>query len=94
MYYKMDLQDFIKVVADNLIKEYQISTEKLLMQDIIMIYNGCYSDYEHYKDIINKGNERIDEFKSAGLSFTIHPKHIILDEEIYNFILSLKLLYK
>lgn len=90
----MELNEFIKNTTDNLYKEYQKSIEKLLMQDIIMIYNGCYGDYERYRNTIIEGNKRIDEVKSIGLTFTIHPKHIILDEEIYNFISNLKLLYK
>lgn len=90
----MELHEFIKNVTDNLYKELQKSTEKLLIQDIIMIYNGCYRDYEHYIDTIIKSNQRINEIKSKGLTYTIHPKHIILDEETYNFISSLKLLYK
>lgn len=94
MCYNMEIHEFIKDVYDNLLKECQTSTEKLLIQDIIMIYNKFYDNYEDYKHTIIEGNRRIDEVIKMGLTYTIHPRHIILDEEIYNFILSLKLLYK
>lgn len=90
----MELNEFINDATDKLFKEFHKAIEKLLMQDIIMIYNECYSSYDNYLDTIIKGNQRIDEIKSMGLSFCVHPKHIILDEEIFNFISSLRLLYK
>lgn len=90
----MELNEFIKNVTDDLYKELQKSTEKLLIQDIIMIYNGYYCNYEYYTDSIIKNNNRIDEIKSIGFSYTIHPKHIILDKEIYNFIESVAKCYK
>lgn len=90
----MDLNEFIKNTTDVLYNEVQKAQEKLLIQDIIMIYNRCYHTYEDYKNTIIKGNERIEEIKSMGLTFTIHPKHILLDEEVYYFIRQLRNLYK
>ena len=78
----MIFNDFINNICEDMQKQIQMCNNKMLMQDIIMIYNGCYHNYEDYKNTIIKGNNRVDEWNKNTLSYTYHPKHIILERSL------------
>lgn len=86
--------DYINNVCSDLHDKFNLATEKLLIQDIIMIYNNCYTSYEEYVDNMQKANNRIKEFDILGVSFSIHPNHIIIRKEVYDFIKKLRGVYK
>ena len=43
---------------------------------------------------MQKANNRIEEFDILGVSFSIHPNHIIIRKEVYDFIKKLRGCYK
>lgn len=90
----MELNDFINDVVNELTERVRIASEKMIIQDILMIFNDSYECYEKYVDEMIKANKRVNEFEKLGISFTVHPKHIIINKEIYNFIKDLRKVYK
>lgn len=96
----MELNNFINEIASKIREDLNRQQSRMMLQDIIMIYNGCYNSYENYLDTMIKGNERIDEFNerqnaelSPFIKSTYYIKHIIIEKEDYDFIKSLSLLY-
>ena len=88
-----ELNKFIDKIKDELNEKLNNVTEKLIIQDIIMIYNQAYESYEVYHKEMIKANERITCYMNTNM-FYVHPKHIILKKELFTFILSLKAIYK
>lgn len=98
----MNLDEFVSDIASKILKDVREAETKMALQDIIMIYENCYINYGHYLDTIKKGNERIDEIKNKqnnlvsafNINTTYYVKHTILEEFEFDFIRSLRPLYR
>lgn len=90
----MNLGEFISSIIDNLSIEFNKAIVKRLLSDIIDIYEGHFLNYDTYKDFMLDENSSIDysfnysknDFK---LNYVYIPKHIILEEFAYNYIICL-----
>ena len=91
-----DLDDFIQSMT----KSIQCRESEMLLQDIIMIYNGCYGDaYGDYLEKIEKANEKVRDMRRLdSMSFTTElyftPYHSVLEEFQFNYIQKLRGLYE
>ena len=98
----MNLNEFVNDIASKILKDVREAETKMVLQDIIMIYENSYLSYGHYLDVIKKGNERIDEIKNKqdilvsafNVNTTYYVKHTILEEFEFDFIRSLRPLYR
>lgn len=98
---EQNLREFINEMFEKLNDEYSNLGEKQLINDIIYIYEGIYTDYEYYKNSIIKLNRLIDErnnVKPYNTCFKVvmqfQPKHTVLSENIFNFIRELSKEYE
>lgn len=91
-----ELSDYINEMTKSISR----LESKMLLQDIIMIYNGCYGDtYGDYIEKIKKSNEKVRDFRrldthSFSAKMTYVPYHTILEEFQFNYLLELRKLYK
>lgn len=87
-----ELSDFINEMTKN-IKRME---SKMMLQDIIMVYNGCYGDtYGEYVEKIEEANKKIRDFRkldshsfSTAMFYT--PDHIVLEEFQFNYLRKLR----
>lgn len=93
--------DFINEMFEKVNNEYSNLSEKQLINDIIYIYEGIYTDYDYYKNSIINNNKRIDEIKNVTpyincfkVVMQFQPKHTILSENVFNFIRELSKEYE
>lgn len=93
----MVISDYINKLTSELSEKLQLSNEKLLVQDIIMIYKGTFRSYQEYTETMKNANERIEEFEkriSFDTCITFYSKHHLVSLDLYNFIIGLRILYK
>lgn len=93
----MEINEYISKLTSELSEKLQLASEKLLVQDIIMIYKGKFRSYQEYVETMKSGNDRIDEFDkrvNCNTCITFYAKHNIISLDLYNFIISLRILYK
>lgn len=100
------MNDEIDEMVRGLKIEYRKSSMRMILDDIIDIFVGKYGDkydlksnYDIYLERINKDNELIEinnsVIKSENKKYTnftmkFIPKHIILEEFQFNYILDLR----
>ena len=93
----MELNDYINKLTNELSDKIKDTSEKLLVQDIIMIFKGKFRSYQEYTQVMKSVNEKIDEY-DIKISFdsyiTYTCKHNIISLDLYNFIMGLRKLYK
>lgn len=92
-----NLNEFINEIVEKINDQYNDLTEKLLIFDIINIYKGNYYTYNAYINSIELINKYIDmqekmfvynaEFK---VNMTLQPKHTIISENLFNYIMELR----
>ena len=91
-----DINDYV----DELTKSTNRMTSKMLLQDIIMVYNGCYGEtYSEYLEIIAKANEKVREMRkmdmhSFSTTLVFVPYHNILEQFQFDYIKELRGLYE
>ena len=93
----MEINEYISKLTSELSEKLQLASEKLLVQDIIMIYKGKFRSYQDYIETMKDANERIDEFDkrvSFDTCITFNSKHHLISLDLYNFIINLRILYK
>ena len=79
-------------VARQLVDEAKTATERMLIDDIIYIYEHPYISYNHYFHEIAKYNEncikKISDLKpgSFSMSFTYSPQRMIMSKEVFDYI--------
>lgn len=89
--------NFIHDIVDDLAHKIQSANEKMLIQDIIMIFENKFKNYVEYSNEMVNANTRIDEFDkriNSEYNITFYPKHHIISLDLYNFIIELRRLYK
>ena len=90
-----ELKDFINEMT----KSIKCMESKMILQDIIMVYYGCYGEtYDDYKEYILRANEKARDFRNLNYHdfntiLDYMPDHIILEEFQFNFIKSLRGIY-
>lgn len=87
-----ELSDYINEMT----KKINLMSSKMLLQDIIMIYNGCYGNtYDKYLETIKKANEKARDFRildshSFSTKMMYTPDHVILEEFEFDYIIELR----
>lgn len=95
-----NIQDKINEIVEEITKQQELATQKLIIDDILDIYNGYFSNYdfftnlylkrmEHRREMIEKSRDITkQEFTdgSAILSYKYYPEPRLLEEEIFNYI--------
>jgi len=90
----MNLSEFISSLIDELSIEFNKAIVKRLLSDVIEIYKGHFLNYEIYKDFMMNENSSLDypiisSSKNFKLNCCYIPKHIILEEFAFNYIIGL-----
>lgn len=84
----------IKKYVDEMDEEYRRIQNKKAIDDIFAISNGQYKTYEMYLDEKRKQIEDVSEnnrkplISGLCLKFTYYVKPIILDKDVFNYILN------
>lgn len=95
------MQEFLNNLTEIFSKNLQEQEQKLLLRDIIAIYNGVYNDYSEYKEQMFNFNNWVDNennnflMRSSGIkwNFNYYIKHNILSEFEFNYIIELSKCY-
>lgn len=92
----MDFSEYISSITNSISVEFNKAIVKRLLYDIIEIYKGRYCYYDNYKDAMLNENSSIDySFNYNRNDFKINyvyiPKHIILEEFVFNYIKELSM---
>ena len=94
--------EFINELTEKFTKNLQEQSQKLLLQDIIAIYNGVYSNYIEYWEHMINFNKFIEETNIKNMennqnalkwNFNYYIKHEILSELEFNYIIELSKCY-
>lgn len=86
----MELQDFITELTCMINR----NKVKLMLYDIILIYEGNYNDYANYVDTMKILNNKLIKNNSLNdcsfsISTTYEPTHEIIEEWQYNYLVRL-----